>query len=90
MRNLDSLLKEAKKLVVTVPVRNYGIHIVENGYCYSCRGVCKYIGDDNYQVLVDEIVAVEVPEEASSFEDIPKDTLIKLANLEWEGAVHGK
>lgn len=85
MRNLDKLLKEAKQLFADEPVKKYGIHIVEGGYCYSCKGLCKYIRDDSKQVLVDDIVAVEVPEEVNSFDGIPKNTLIKLANLIKEG-----
>ena len=82
MRNLDRLLKEAKQLFATEPVKKYGIHIVEGSYCYSCKGLCKYMRDDNKQVLVDDIVAVEVLEEVNTFEGIPTNTLVKLANLE--------
>ena len=82
MRNLDKLLKEAKELFAAESVKKYGIHIVEGSYCYSCKGLCKYIRDDNQQALVDDIVAVEVLEEVNSFEGIPTNTLVKLANLE--------
>ena len=81
LKNLDRLLKEAKQLFATEPVEKYGIHIVECSYCYSCKGLCKYIRDDNQQALVDDIVAVEVLEEVNSYEGGPRNTLIKLANL---------
>lgn len=82
MKNLDKLLKDARKLFAAEPVEKYGIHIVEGAYCYSCRGDCKYMRDDNQQALVDDIVAVEVLGEVNSFEGVPMNTLIKLANLE--------
>lgn len=82
MRKLDKLLRDARKLFDDEPVKGYGIHIVEGAYCYSCGGDCKHMRDDNQQALVDDIVAVKVPGKINSFEGVPRNTLIKLADLE--------
>lgn len=81
MKKIDKLIKQAKQ------VRKKSanpVHIIENDYCYSCKGKCKY--EDNNQVLdIGEGVVViygDLPDDTEGFADAPKDILIKIANYE--------
>lgn len=88
MRNLDKLLREARSLIgeTTLKVENeyYSFHILNNGYCYSCKGKCKC--DQYYNVLleVDDIKVVNTKAyktyEELHYDDVPDDVFERIGN----------
>ncbi len=79
VKKLNKLLKQVKRLDIEAKTC---IHIIENDYCYSCKGKCKY-EDNNQRVDIGEGVVIiygDLPDDTESFAGVPEDTLIKIAN----------
>ena len=80
MKKLDKLISKAKQINTEAELR---VHIIENGYCYSCKGECKY-KDKNQRLDVGEGIVIiygDLPNNTNGYNDAPIDTLRKMMKL---------
>ena len=80
MKKLNKLLKQAKRLDTEAKTR---VHIIENDYCYSCKGKCKYDDNNQRKELGEDIVIIygDLPDDTNGYNDAPTDTLRKMLKL---------
>ncbi|MDU6855057.1 MAG: hypothetical protein E6370_11215 [Clostridiales bacterium] len=83
MRSIDKLLLKAKKIKrKSIP----SVHIIEGGYCYSCKGECLYANMDDIELMELEgsniiIISGDLPDERNGYEDAPSDTLKTILHV---------
>ena len=80
MRKINKLIERAKQISKQIIP---SVHIIENGYCYSCKGKCKY-EDNNQRADIGEVIVVicgDLPNDTNGYDDAPADTLRKMLKL---------
>ena len=90
MKQLDKMLLQAKKINRKMNLKP--VHIIEDNYCYACKGECKYIDNEKIQIEDNVVIIIDdIPADASQmdFSNIPTETLIKIANMK-EGEPDGE
>jgi hypothetical protein len=85
MRRLDNLIKKATS--VASPEAQKGVHILEDDYCYSCKGKCKALNNDRSPKIVIDIprpnkpiTIVESGDYNNGFADAPNHVLISIVD----------
>lgn len=80
LKKLNKLLTQAKRLDTEAKTR---VHIIENDYCYSCKGKCKYDDNNQRKELGEDIVIIygDLPDDTNGYNDAPTDTLRKMLKL---------
>lgn len=82
MKQLDKMLTQAKKINRLKSVDP--VHIIEDNYCYSCKGECKYIDNEKMQIQDNVVIIIDnILDDVSQmdFSNVPTETLIKIANM---------
>ena len=65
MKQIDKMLRNAK--VVHRVMTIHPVHIVEDGYCYACKGKCKYIDNEELQIADNVVVIInDIPKEGEA------------------------
>lgn len=85
MNKLDKLVKKARGIQKH---KENSVHIIESGYCYSCKGECRYMNNDNTTKIIDDIAVINIDILHNGFVDAPTSTLEKIANMK-EGEADG-
>ncbi len=85
MNKLDRLEKQVKAIQKH---KESGVHIIEGGYCYSCKGECRYMNNDNATKIIDDISVINIDIPHNGFANAPTSTLEKIANMK-EGEADG-
>lgn len=49
--------------------------------CYSCKGECRYMNNDNATKIIDDIPVINIDIPHSGFAKAPISTLIKITNM---------
>lgn len=70
MKKIDKMVKQAKQLRKKTINR---VHIIEEGYCSSCKGKCRY-EDNPKEQIEDEVVII--------YDDIPGDEEVVVINID--------
>lgn len=68
MKKIDRMVKQAKQLRKKTIER---VHIIEEGYCSSCKGKCRYV-DNPKEQIEDEVVIIYDDEVVVINIDIPR------------------
>ncbi|MBS5800075.1 MAG: hypothetical protein KID02_10045 [Clostridiales bacterium] len=81
MKKLDKLIKQAKQVQRKKDFQP--VHIIENDYCYSCKGKCKYNDNNPRKELGEDVVIIygDLPDDTNGYNDAPTDTLRKMLKL---------
>ena len=83
MRNLDRLLRNAKKLTGNTRTGSGRyVHTIKDDYCYYCKGKCQYEYNSTLLLEVDNcrMVIASSPKMhlRSEYENVPDDVLYKF------------
>ena len=65
MKQIDKMLRNAK--VVHRAKTISPVHIIEDGYCYACKGECKYINNEELQKQDNVVIIInDIPKEGGA------------------------
>lgn len=78
INKIDKLIKQVHSIKKMSPIT--GVHIVENGHCYSCNGSCKYLDAINQITIEREtvITVIGTLDGHNGYADAPTETLIRI------------